>query len=176
MGLGKAVSWPYFEKALKAIQPKAVLMPSKESRGAMVYIRAAKWPDVDHRGLWEVAAVPSPTFFRKFPKVDFSVEGQTTDKGKWMRGYVSFWKLIAKKRGPNGDILFPKRSILKWFPDAFVAWDHKTHRVEVSEALKPAWLKQYDKMKQAYKPIADWGKPVDWKRNQKHFLPEQGAL
>ena len=88
------MNWHKRYKAMKkalGTNPDVILLPSRTTKGAMVYLRLPGHPDSDHRGLWEIMALPSPTFFERCPAEDLvDPTSATTEspKGKLITGYM----------------------------------------------------------------------------------------
>lgn len=156
---GRTLSWQTFAKAL-ATNPCLRLLPSKSTKGAMVYCYAPNNPESDDRGLWEIMAVPSPTFFRRFPFKDF-----IDDDGKWVRGYNTFFKKCLKMRDAFGKRLFNPEKIKALIPDAYANWrGSKIVKDGYLDSLLSTEQKQALKLRAASKRIAGYGDPIGGKR------------
>lgn len=128
MGDG-AVSFGYFRRALKALNPRVVLeIESQTHRGCMVYLRYPKHPDSNPiTGLWEVLAVPSPIFFKTLPKHDVELNG------KWVRGWSTFFKAVRKMRGPDGRIIFDPKKVKGLFIKPYDLFDSQKFKADLAE-------------------------------------------
>jgi len=159
MAAGRSISWGVFKDALRT-NPKIRFFPSKTTLGAMVYIYAPQNEDSDERGLWEIMAVQSPTFFNEVYFQDF-----VTEAGKWVRGYNSFFKRCLGMEGPDGKPIFDPEKIKKLIPDAYNAW-------RGSKEVKDKWFESLVtpeqrialKLRAASKRIAGYGDPIGGKR------------
>jgi hypothetical protein len=137
------LSWSRFNRILRYLNPKLVLLPSATTRSAMVYLRLPKHPDSDHRGLWEVGAVPSPTFFTfGFPQFDF-----VDYTGKMSRGYTTFFQRILKSRMPDGRPIYTKSSLKRVLPQALEKRSSKELKKKTDEANETDEYKMYKKTK-----------------------------
>lgn len=156
---GRSITWEAFRDALRT-NSKVRFFPSKTSLGAMVYVYAPKHEDSDERGLWEIMAVQSPTFFDRVQFQDF-----VTPEGKWVRGYNSFFKRSLKMLGPYGKQIFDPEQVKKYVPDAYNAW-------RGSKEVKDKWLESLItpeqkialKLRAKAKRIAGYGDPIGGKR------------
>lgn len=158
--LGRSISWTVFTKAIKAGNPRAVLLPSKTTQGAMVYLHLPKHPDSDHRGLWEIMAVPSPTFYKMCPYEDF-----IADNGKRARGYSQFFRSAKRMRYRFDDgvsyPVFDASRVKKVLPNAYRPW--RGALAMKAEALRRATTKvetQARQLLRVSKRIPNYGRPL----------------
>lgn len=159
MGAGRTISWVDFKRALDT-NPRLRLLPSKTSKGAMVYCYAPNNPESDERGLWEVMAVPSPTFFKRFPFKDF-----IDDDGAWLRGYNTFFKLCLRMRDSLGKRVFNPEKIKKIIPDAYNNWrGSRAVKDKYLDSKLTAEQKLALRLRAASKPIQGSGDPIGGKR------------
>lgn len=159
IGAGRTISWHTFSKAL-ATNPRLRLLPSKTTKGAMVYCYAPNNPESDERGLWEIMAVPSPTFFKRFPFKDF-----VDEDGAWIRGYNSFFKRCLKMRDALGKHVFNPVNIKALIPDAYNNWrGSKEVKDKFFDSKLTKEQKQALKLRAASKRIAGYGDPMGGKR------------
>lgn len=159
MGAGQSISWRTFQLAL-ATNPRLRLLPSKTTKGAMVYCYAPKNPESDERGLWEVMAVPSPTFFKKFPFRDF-----IDDSGAWIRGYNSFFKRCLHMRDAIGKAIFDPKKVKQIIPDAYNNWrGSRAVKEKFFESKLTREQKLALKLRAASKRISGYGDPIGGKR------------
>jgi len=159
MGAGHTISWNTFNRAL-ATNPRLRLLPSKTTKGAMVYCYAPKNPDSDERGLWEIMAVPSPTFFKRFPFKDFIDDG-----GNWIRGYNSFFKRCLNMRDALGKAVFNPKKVKALIPDAYNNWrGSKEVKDKFFESKLTAEQKLALKLRAASKRIEGYSDPMGGKR------------
>lgn len=156
---GRSISWGVFKDALRT-NPNVRFFPSKTTIGAMVYVYAPKHEDSDERGLWEIMAVQSPTFFDKVSFQDF-----ITEDGKWVRGYNSFFKRCLGMIGPDEKEIFDPEKIKKFIPDAYNAWrGSKEVKDKYLESLVTPQQRLALKLRAASKRIAGYGDPIGGKR------------
>lgn len=110
---------------MKYSNSKAVLLPSKTTKGAMAYLYIPSHPDSDKRGLWELGAVASPTFFKYLPQKDV-----IDADGDWVRGYGSFFRRLSRARDPRGRMVFYKKDIKALIPNAYQHWKGKDFKAQ----------------------------------------------
>lgn len=160
------LSWGEFRRILKKASGAypLILIPSQTTMAAMTYAVAPRHPDADARGLVEVCAVPSPTFFRfGFPKDDFQMPN-----GKWARGWLSYFRILAKQK-MNRRPLAKAEVIRPYLGRA----DYTELKKQIREANYSPEYKQYLKTKHLYRPMKGNGDPVGGKResNTIYSLP-----
>ncbi len=154
--MARSISWETFKKAIRT-NSKAILLPSKSSKGAMVYLKEPQHRDSDHRGLWEIMAVPSPTFYPSCDAFDF------VDGNDWVRGYRNFFQSARAFRDPNRKPIFQRSEIEQYIPDAYYLT--RGTRALKDLAIDRKTTQQYKnalKLKARSKPIAGNGMPLDW--------------
>lgn len=130
-----AVSFAYFKRALKALNPRFVVKanPAATHRGVMVYLYIPNHPESDpETGLWEVLAVPSPNFYPKMPKHD-TVHSGLVGSGKWVRGWSTFFKAVVKMRDPWGRKIVSAEKVKAWFDKPFDKFNSREFQAEVRE-------------------------------------------
>ncbi len=159
---GRSISWERFRRAIKAGNRDAVLLPSRSTLGAMVYLRAPKHPDSDHRGLWEIMAVPSPTFYHRCPKED-SI-GVFRGKKFRVRGYNQFFKTARRMRiryEGESRVIFDMKKVLAHIPDALSAWrGTEPMKKRVREANQTEIERKGTELHKRSKPIEGNGNPI----------------
>ncbi len=131
-----AVSFSYFKRALKALNPRLTVNFDSGSlhRGVMVYLRIPKHPDSDPiTGLWEVLAVPSPLYYRHMPKHDVEWIEPGTGKGKWVRGWSTFFKDAKRLRDPWGRKIFSADKVKAWFDRPYDKFDSGKYKRDLNE-------------------------------------------
>jgi hypothetical protein len=156
---GRQISWAKFKEALRT-NPNIRFFPSVTTLGAMVYFYAPDNEDSDERGLWEIMAVQSPTFFNSVSFEDF-----VTEEGKWVRGYNSFFQKTLKMIGPDNKPLFDANKVKTIIPDAYNPWHgSKEVKDKFFESLVTPQQKQALKLRAASKRIEGYGDPIGGKR------------
>lgn len=147
------MGWDQFRRALRQANPGLILLRSATTRGAMVYLRT-KHPDADHRGLWEIMAVPSPTFYKQgLPRADF-----LDDNGKWCRGWETFFALVKRMRDPYG-----KRLVRGRVPSGVKKRSDHLRR-QWAESLIPDEVKVAKRYQKMFRPMRGSGDPLGGKR------------
>ena len=160
--MASAVSWSTFKKAI-GTNPRARFSGTRSSKAAMVYLYLPKHPDSDKRGLWEVLAVPSPTYFMRCPKHFVETDGKS------LRGYAEFFRATLKMRSPDGKKIFNQSAVKAIIPDAYEIFDSKSFKADVTKKNLSDDVKQYNKVKHLFNPIAGNGDPIG-ARNEKDTI------
>lgn len=143
-----AVSWGYFGRALKSMNPKVVLDPPRNPNqlGAMVYLRLPRHPESDPvTGLWEVLAVPAPRYFRQMPKHDVE------HGGKWVRGWGTFFKSVRKMRDPFGRVIFDPKRVKALFPGVYDRFNSRQFKQDLNERNEAPEAKINRKLRKSFK-------------------------
>lgn len=153
------------EKALKT-NSDVILLPSRTTKGAMVYLKLPGHPDSDHRGLWEILALPSPTFFERCPAEDFVDMSEATHdspKGKLIPGYMRFFKRAIKIKHPvTGTKIFNASKLKEHIPDIFRGWQHGKFKKDFQEGNLSEEAKFQKKI--PWRKIPYYGDPIGGKR------------
>ena len=155
--MARSISWATFKKALST-NPKVRFSASRTTKAAMVYLYLPKHNESDARGLWELLAVPSPTFFDRLQRNDVEVDG------KGIRGYAQFFRAVCKMKDPTGASVLSKEKIRAIIPDAFQRFDSRTFRRDVKKKNTSEFEKLQEKLKQTLRPIKGYGDPVGGRR------------
>ena len=133
----------------------------------MVYLYYPRHPDSDHRGLWEVLAVPSPTFFHRFPQYDIEVTDEMKEhKGKWTRGYSTFFKALMRMKDPSRRPIISKGQVFNLLPSVFEKFDSEGFKRMLNEKNKTDFQRKQEKLQSVLKPIKGWGDPVHGRREK----------
>lgn len=153
------------EKALET-NSDVILLPSRTTKGAMVYLKLPGHEDSDHRGLWEILALPSPTFFERCPAEDFVDTSEATresPKGKLIPGYIRFFKrAVVMKHPVTGSRIFNASKVKRYIPDALKGWQHAKFKQDFLEGNLSEEAKFQKKI--PWRRIPHYGDPIGGKR------------
>ena len=145
-----AVSFAYFKRALKAINPNVILHWDSGSlhRGVMVYLHLPNHPDSNPvNGLWEVLAVPSPLYFKHMPKHDVEWKDPISGVGKWVRGWSTFFKDAKKLRDPFGRKIFSPGKVAAWFDKPYDKFDSGAFKRDLNRKNRSGSEKMAERMR-----------------------------
>lgn len=161
----RSVAWKTIEKALKT-NSDVILLPSRTTKGAMVYLRLPGHEESDHRGLWELLALPSPTFYERCPAEDFVDPTAATvesPKGQLIPGYMRFFKrVVAMKHPVTGQRIFKGSEIKRIIPGAFRGWQHGKFKADFKDGNLSDMAKFQQKI--PWRRIPHYGDPIGGKR------------
>jgi len=95
-----SISFSYFKRIIKELNPKLRVFESFSTRSSMIYLSNSNHGLAGEHGLREICGYPSPCYNHSFQKYDF-----LDNENKLGRGYASVFKILVMKRLISKDLL-----------------------------------------------------------------------